>query len=90
MDKNLNLAGRAQVQAMGNLNAVIFRTAGGDKDYSVRIGTDDFSFSGLFYHGAPITGPSLTRWEIYVRRRRWRSSPDTSVTKSGHTLFDTY
>lgn len=57
MDKNLSLeAEGAQIQAMGNLNAVIFAVLPGEeRQYTMKIGTNDFSFSGLVFAMQPLT-----------------------------------
>lgn len=63
MDKNLSLeAEGAQVQCVGNLNTVVFFALPGEENhYSLRIGTDDFSFSGLVFAMVPLTVSQLDK-----------------------------
>lgn len=63
LDKNLSLeAPGAQVQAMGNINAVVFfALPGEERSYSIRIGTEDFEFSGLAFTMVPLTVAQLDR-----------------------------
>lgn len=63
MDKNLSLeAEGAQVQCVGNLNMVVFFALPGEEThYSLRIGTDDFSFSGLVFAMVPLTVSQLDK-----------------------------
>ncbi|WP_312427173.1 hypothetical protein [Lacrimispora sp.] len=65
MDKNLSLeAEGAQVQSIGNLNmAVFFQLPGEEGHYSIRIGTDDFKFSGLIFTMVPLTVSQLDKIE---------------------------
>lgn len=63
LDKNLSLeAEGAQVQAMGNINAVVFfALPGEERSYSLRIGTEDFEFNGLVFTMVPLTVAQLDR-----------------------------
>lgn len=63
MDKNLSLeAEGAQVQCVGNLNMVVFFALPGEENhYSIRIGTDDFTFSGLVFAMVPLTVSQLDK-----------------------------
>ncbi len=63
MDKNLSLeAEGAQVQSIGNLNMVVFfQLPGEEGHYSIRIGTDDFKFSGLIFTMVPLTVSQLDK-----------------------------
>ncbi|WP_313186505.1 hypothetical protein [Lacrimispora sp.] len=63
MDKNLSLeAEGAQVQSVGNLNMVVFfQLPGEEGHYSIRIGTDDFKFSGLIFTMVPLTVSQLDK-----------------------------
>ena len=65
MDKNLSLeAEGAQVQSIGNLNMVVFfQLPGEEGHYSIRIGTDDFKFSGLIFTMVPLTVSQLEKIE---------------------------
>ncbi|SET70992.1 hypothetical protein [Lacrimispora sphenoides] len=65
MDKNLSLeAEGAQVQSIGNLNMVVFfQLPGEEGHYSIRIGTDDFKFSGLIFTMVPLTVSQLDKIE---------------------------
>lgn len=63
MDKNLSLeADGAQVQTVGNLSTVVFfALPGEDGHYSIRIGTDDFKFSGVVFAMVPLTVSQLDK-----------------------------
>ena len=63
MDKNLSLeAEGAQVQCVGNLNMVVFFALPGEENhYTIRIGTDDFTFSGLVFAMVPLTVSQLDK-----------------------------
>jgi len=63
MDKNLSLeAEGAQVQTVGNLSTVVFfALPGEDGHYSIRIGTDDFKFSGVVFAMVPLTVSQLDK-----------------------------
>lgn len=63
MDKNLSLeAEGAQVQAVGNLNMVaFFQLPGEEGHYSIRIGSEDFKFSGIVFAMVPLTVSQLEK-----------------------------
>lgn len=63
MDKNLSLeAEGAQVQAMGNLNMVVFFELPGEEGhYSIRIGSEDFKFPGIVFAMVPLTVSQLDK-----------------------------
>lgn len=63
MDKNLSLeAEGAQVQTMGNMNAVVyFALPGEEQHYTIKIGSNDFKFSGLVFLIVPATLGQLDR-----------------------------
>ena len=65
MDKNLSLeAEGAQVQAMGNLNMVVFFELPGEEGhYSIRIGSEDFKFPGIVFAMVPLTVSQLDKVE---------------------------
>lgn len=56
MDKNLSLeAEGAQVQSMGSLNAVaFFALPGEEQHYTIKIGTEDFTFTGIVFMMVPL------------------------------------
>ncbi|MCI8651350.1 MAG: hypothetical protein HFF05_02755 [Oscillospiraceae bacterium] len=46
----------AQVQMVGNLRAILFAVLPGEEQhFAIRVGTDDFSFSGLIFLAVPAT-----------------------------------
>ncbi|MDK2966968.1 hypothetical protein [Lacrimispora sp.] len=63
MDKNLSLeAEGAQVQTVGNLSTVAFFALPGEEGhYSIRIGTDDFKFTGVVFAMVPLTVSQLDK-----------------------------
>ncbi len=63
MDKNLSLeAEGAQVQAVGNLNMVVFFELPGEEGhYSIRIGSEDFKFPGIVFAMVPLTVSQLEK-----------------------------
>ena len=63
MDKNLSLeAEGAQVQTVGNLSTVAFFALPGEEGhYSIRIGTDDFKFTGIVFAMVPLTVSQLDK-----------------------------
>lgn len=63
MDKNLSLeADGAQIQVLGNMNAVIFfALPGEERHYSIRIGSDDFTFGGLAFTMTPLKAAQLDK-----------------------------
>ena len=65
MDKNLSVeAPGAQIQSMGSMKAVLFMVFPGEEQhYTLRIGSDDFDFSGLMFLMTPITLSQLDRLE---------------------------
>lgn len=65
MDKNLSVeAPGAQLQSVGNMKAVLFMTLPGEEQhYEIRIGSDDFEFSGLAFMMVPVTLSQLDRLE---------------------------
>ena len=92
MDKNLSLeAEGAQVQSMGNLNAVIFFALPGEEQhYSIRIGTNDFSFSGVVFTIVPLTAAQLDKvGDLREAKTTLEDSAD-AISDSLDTLFDTF
>ena len=65
MDKNLSVeAPGAQLQSVGNMKAVLFMILPGEEQhYEIRIGSDDFEFSGLAFLMVPVTLSQLDRLE---------------------------
>lgn len=65
MDKNLSVeAPGAQLQSMGNMKMVLFMILPGEEQhYEIRIGSDDFEFSGLMMMMVPVTLSQLDRLE---------------------------
>lgn len=65
MDKNLSVeAPGAQLQSVGNMKAVLFMILPGEEQhYEIRIGSDDFEFSGLAFMMVPVTLSQLDRLE---------------------------
>ena len=63
MDKNLSVrAEGAQIQSMGNLNAVLFfALPGEERHYTIAIGSDDFEFAGLVFMMIPLTMAQLDK-----------------------------
>ncbi len=57
MDKTLSVeAPGAQIQSAGNLKAILFLLLPGEEKHcDIRIGTEDFSFSGLAFMMEPVT-----------------------------------
>ena len=46
----------AQVQLLGNMRAVMFMVLPGEEQhYTIRVGSNDFSFGGLFFLAQPVT-----------------------------------
>lgn len=92
MDKNVSLeAEGAQVQAMGNLNAVVFFALPGEEQhYSIRIGTGDFSFSGVVFTMVPLTAAQLDKvGDLREAKTTLEDSAD-AISDSLDTLFDTF
>lgn len=63
MDKNLSVrAEGAQIQTMGNINAVLFAALPGEeRHYTISIGSDDFEFAGLIFMMIPLTMAQLDK-----------------------------
>lgn len=63
MDKNLSLeADGVQIQALGNMNAVVFfALPGEERHYSIRIGSNDFTFGGLAFTMTPLKASQLDK-----------------------------
>ncbi len=91
MDKNLSLeAEGTQIQAMGNLNAVLFFALPGEEQhYSIRIGTNDFKFSGLVFTMVPLTVAQLDKVaDIRDAKETLEDSAD-SISESLDVIFNT-
>lgn len=65
MDKNLSVeAPGAQIQSMGSMKVVLFMVLPGEEQhYELRIGSDEFEFSGLMMMMVPVTLSQLDRLE---------------------------
>ncbi len=63
MDKNLSVeAPGAQIQSVGNMKAVLFMVMPGEEQhFEIRIGSNDFEFSGLAFMMVPVTLSQLDR-----------------------------
>lgn len=85
MDKNLSVeAPGAQIQSIGNLKAVLFMVLPGEEQhYELRIGSDDFEFSGLSFMMVPVTLSQLDRLEDL---RDTRDTVKDSVDSIGDSL----
>lgn len=83
MEKNLSLeAPGAQVQSLGNLKAVLFMILPGEEQhYEIRIGSNDFEFSGLAFMMVPVTLSQLDNLEDL------RDARDT-VKDSADAIYD--
>lgn len=92
MDKNLSLeAEGAQIQALGNINAVVFFALPGEEQhYSIRIGSDDFSFSGLIFTMVPLKAAQLDKvGDLREAKTTLQDSAD-AVNDSLDVLLDTF
>lgn len=63
MDKNLSVrADGAQIQSMGNLDAVLFfALPGEERHYTIAIGSNEFEFAGLVFMMIPLTMAQLDK-----------------------------
>lgn len=91
MDKNLSLeAEGAQVQTIGNLNMVAFFALPGEEGhYSIRIGSDDFKFSGIVFTMVPLAVSQVDKIaDIRDAKERVEDSAD-SISDSLDVVLDT-
>ncbi len=91
MDKNLSLeAEGAQVQSVGNLNMVVFfQLPGEEGHYSIRIGTDDFKFSGLIFTMVPLTVSQLDKIEDLRDAKETMEDSADAISDSLDVVLDT-
>jgi len=72
----------AQVQLMGNLRSVIYMVLPGEEQhFTIRVGTDDFSFGGMLFTAFPAT---LTQLDQIADLRNARDKVDDSY----HAICD--
>lgn len=85
MDKNLSVeAPGAQVQSVGNMKAVLFMILPGEEQHcEIRIGSNDFEFSGLAFMMVPVTLSQLDNLEDL---REARDTVKDSVDAIGDSL----
>lgn len=91
MDKNLSLeAEGAQVQTVGNLNTVVFFALPGEEGhYSIRIGTEDFKFSGLVFAMVPLTVSQLDKVADLRDAKETVEDSADSISDSLDVVLDT-
>ncbi len=91
MDKNLSVeAEGAQVQAVGNLNMVVFFALPGEEGhYSIRVGSDDFKFSGIVFTMVPLTVSQLNKVEDIRDAKETVEDSADSISDSLDVVLDT-
>ena len=91
MDKNLSLeAEGAQVQTVGNLSTVVFfALPGEDGHYSIRIGTDDFKFSGVVFAMVPLTVSQLDKVKDLREARETMEDSADAISDSLDVVLNT-
>lgn len=90
MEKNLSLeAPGAQVQSLGNLKAVLFMVLPGEEQhYEIRIGSNDFEFSGLAFMMVPVTLSQLDNLEDLRDARDTVKDSADAINDSLDVLLD--
>ncbi|MDF2887404.1 MAG: hypothetical protein K0R23_1789 [Lacrimispora sp.] len=91
MDKNLSLeADGAQVQSVGNLSTVVFfALPGEDGHYSIRIGTDDFKFSGVIFAMVPLTVSQLDKVKDLREAKETMEDSADAISDSLNVVLNT-
>lgn len=91
MDKNLSLeAEGAQIQAVGNLNMVVFFELPGEEGhYSIRIGSDDFKFPGIVFAMVPLTVSQLDKVADLRDAKETMEDSADAISDSLDVVFDT-
>ena len=90
MDKNLSVeAPGAQIQSLGSMKAVLFMVFPGEEQhYTLRIGSDDFEFSGLMFLMVPITLSQLDRLEDLREARDTVKDSADAISDSLDIILD--
>ncbi|PNV63118.1 hypothetical protein C0033_06260 [Clostridium sp. chh4-2] len=90
MDKALSVrAEGAQIQSMGNLNAVLFLVfPGEERHYTIAIGSDDFEFSGLVFMMIPLTLAQLDKVADLKEAKETLEDSADAVSDSLDILLD--
>lgn len=90
MDENLSVeAEGAQVQSMGNMKVVLFMALPGEEQhFRLRIGSDDFSFSGMMFLMVPVTLGQLDRLEDLREARDTVKDSADAISDSLDVILD--
>lgn len=81
----------AQVQLIGNLRAVLFLALPGEEQhFSIRVGTDDFSFGGMTFLMVPATLSQLAQFAELSDRKDELEEDYHKLSDSLDTLLDAF
>lgn len=79
----------AQVQLVGNLRAVLFiALPGGEEHFTIRVGTDDFSFGGMTFLMVPATLSQLSEIAKLSQRKEDLEDDYDKLSDSLDALLD--
>ena len=81
----------AQVQLIGNLRAVLFLALPGEEQhFTIRVGTEDFSFGGMTYLMVPATLSQLEQFAELGERKEELEDDYHKLSDSLDTLLDAF